>query len=198
MATPCMSCGKPVHLGRAACLYCGTQAPTTSAPPDDSARCPRCLDPMKTVAVAGVFLDVCPGCGGTWYDRGEFEVHLNNVSRQRTTSASPLPPIIREAPTDYLPCARCGVAMQRKNFDGGSGVIVDICAEHGVFLDPGELRQIVEYVGSERQQTVQRMRETERMSRLERKIDATHRAAVGAALDARAARNWSMWDFWFD
>jgi Zn-finger nucleic acid-binding protein len=193
MPTPCPSCGNPVHAGRAACLYCGTAAPEVSAPLPDSASCPRCRHAMKTVEVTGIFVDVCPGCGGTWYDRGEFEAHLDHVSRHRTGSATGLPPAIHEASSDYLPCARCGMAMLRKNFDGGSGVLVDVCGEHGVFLDAGELRQIVEYVGSERQRTVQQLREAERLGRLERKVDASHRVAMHAVQEARTLRNWWIW-----
>ena len=38
--------------------------------------------------------------------------------------------------------------MLRKNFKGTSGVIVDICAPHGIWFDEGELEKILEFVQS--------------------------------------------------
>lgn len=194
MPTTCPTCGHVVHPGRAACLYCGTRAPERAAPAQDSATCPRCRTAMTTVAVEGIHLDVCTGCGGTWYDRGEFEAHLSHVSRQRTGTATGLPPTLRETTVEYLPCARCGLAMLRKNFDGGSGVLVDVCLDHGLFLDPGELRQIVEYVGSERQETVRRMRDSQRQAGLENKV----RSAQHAAARVRFHGSLTSSELWYD
>lgn len=42
----------------------------------------------------------------------------------------------------YHPCIRCGALMLKKNFKKISGVIIDICADHGVWLDNGELEHI--------------------------------------------------------
>ena len=36
--------------------------------------------------------------------------------------------------------------MNRSNYGGGSGVIVDVCGPHGVFLDRGELTKIVDFL----------------------------------------------------
>ena len=35
--------------------------------------------------------------------------------------------------------------MQRKNYLNRSGVIMDLCKEHGLWLDAGELKQIQEW-----------------------------------------------------
>jgi Zn-finger nucleic acid-binding protein len=42
----------------------------------------------------------------------------------------------------YLPCPVCAGLMPRKNFRRISGVLIDICRDHGVWLDAGELEQI--------------------------------------------------------
>jgi Zn-finger nucleic acid-binding protein len=42
----------------------------------------------------------------------------------------------------YIPCVRCRKLMNRKNFGRISGVIIDECGSHGVWLDAGELEKI--------------------------------------------------------
>jgi Zn-finger nucleic acid-binding protein len=46
----------------------------------------------------------------------------------------------------YAPCPQCGQLMNRLNFARCSGVIVDICKQHGTWFDRDELRQIVEFL----------------------------------------------------
>ena len=36
--------------------------------------CPRCGQALEAKVEHGVRLDECPGCGGLWLDKGEFEV----------------------------------------------------------------------------------------------------------------------------
>jgi Zn-finger nucleic acid-binding protein len=36
--------------------------------------------------------------------------------------------------------------MNRKLFAAGSGVVIDVCKDHGVFFDTGEMPRIIEYV----------------------------------------------------
>jgi Zn-finger nucleic acid-binding protein len=38
--------------------------------------------------------------------------------------------------------------MNRKNFGRSSGIIVDVCSRHGVWLDAGELPRVLEFVRS--------------------------------------------------
>lgn len=37
-------------------------------------KCPKCGMRLEEVAVAGVRLDKCSGCGGIWLDKGELEI----------------------------------------------------------------------------------------------------------------------------
>lgn len=48
----------------------------------------------------------------------------------------------------YLACIRCSDRMTRRNFGGSSGVLIDVCKDHGVWLDHTELERILEYVRS--------------------------------------------------
>ncbi len=36
--------------------------------------------------------------------------------------------------------------MNRKQFATGSGIVIDVCRDHGTFFDGGELAAIVDYV----------------------------------------------------
>jgi len=46
----------------------------------------------------------------------------------------------------YRPCPCCAQLMNRKNFGGTSGIVVDVCAVHGTFFDAGELPRVLEFV----------------------------------------------------
>lgn len=45
----------------------------------------------------------------------------------------------------YLPCPLCSVLMNRKNFGDRSGIVVDVCKAHGVWLDRGELDALIAF-----------------------------------------------------
>jgi Zn-finger nucleic acid-binding protein len=52
------------------------------------------------------------------------------------------------AKVTYIPCPVCGQLMNRVNFARCSGVIVDLCRQHGVWFDRDELSSIVEFIRS--------------------------------------------------
>ena len=97
--------------------------------------CPRCtveLEPER-VEVLGpdVWVDVCPGCGGSWYDRGE----VSKVIKDRRLQARlvEFPDVGRAS---ELSCPRCGCAMRVRSH---LQVEVDACTGcMGVWLDAGE------------------------------------------------------------
>jgi Zn-finger nucleic acid-binding protein len=57
--------------------------------------------------------------------------------------------------------------MNRKNFGGMSGVVVDVCKKHGTWFDEGELPRVLEFVASGGLERAKR-REDEEASRLRR------------------------------
>jgi Zn-finger nucleic acid-binding protein len=71
------------------------------------------------------------------------------------------------APVHYLACPVCRSMMNRKNFGAGSGVVVDVCAKHGTWFDPGELPRMLAFVESGGLAKVRRRdaEEAERMAR---------------------------------
>lgn len=49
-------------------------------------------------------------------------------------------------PVRYRACPVCHQLMNRKNFGGGSGIVVDVCSLHGTFFDAGELPRVLDFV----------------------------------------------------
>jgi Zn-finger nucleic acid-binding protein len=46
----------------------------------------------------------------------------------------------------YSPCPACAKIMNRVNFARSSGIVLDICKAHGVWLDADELRRVLEFL----------------------------------------------------
>jgi len=93
-------------------------------------------------------LDVCPSCHGLWLDTREFR----KLTSQRNVILDPTipydeyqPPPHREK-VEYLPCPVCDAIMTPGNFKKISGVIINMCGDHGVWLDAGELELIRAFV----------------------------------------------------
>jgi Zn-finger nucleic acid-binding protein len=45
----------------------------------------------------------------------------------------------------YLKCPVCGELMNRRSYGARSGVVADICKDHGIWLDGGELGRILKW-----------------------------------------------------
>lgn len=112
-------------------------------------RCPGCGQPMILVYERGLTVERCGVCGGMWLDPGEID-HVKgeattppNLKAIREAVASTLGP---QPEVRYRKCPRCEGVMNRVNFGTLSGVIIDECREHGVYLDPDELEAIEKFV----------------------------------------------------
>jgi len=160
----CVHCGAPLREGRPVCDYCkatndvdlsGRHYFTTHLP-EKVRLCPQCRSEMEVVDV-GVprkpfYLDRCPKCLGIFFDTGELDVlvhetiqgvaHINNVRLSTLRAAAPE----SSEAVRYRPCPECGKLMNRQNYGTYSGIILDRCRDHGVFLDAGELYRIFLWV----------------------------------------------------
>ena len=90
---------------------------------------------------------MCSQCGGVWLDRGEFRdlTREGDVYQSQPAPKGYVRGPIRDS-AQYIPCVRCGALMNRKNFAKISGVIIDVCKSHGVWLDGGELERIRTFI----------------------------------------------------
>jgi Zn-finger nucleic acid-binding protein len=93
----------------------------------------------------------CDQCMGLFFDPGELEALLEatvanvfEINRKQLDSIGILRN--REYGVTYIRCPVCTGVMNRVNFGARSGVIVDRCKEHGVWLDGGELRHLFEWM----------------------------------------------------
>jgi Zn-finger nucleic acid-binding protein len=89
----------------------------------------------------------------------------------------------------YIKCPVCQVVMNRKLFAAGSGVVVDICRDHGAFFDTGELPRIIEYVMQGGLEKAARKEIDEQRAQAQREMHAARAAAAASA--QMPAMGWS-------
>ncbi len=143
--------------------------------------CPRCNQQLQTLdlKVQGTFLiERCGKCMGLFFDPGELEALLeHSVKHVYAVDHATLSVLATHQRRDeygvaYIPCPVCGKLMNRVAFGARSGVVVDRCGDHGVWLDGGELRQLMEWTragGQMYHQEVQKRKERMERKRKERK-----------------------------
>ncbi|MBC7782939.1 MAG: zf-TFIIB domain-containing protein [Burkholderiales bacterium] len=92
-------------------------------------------------------LQGCHGCGGLWISVAAFDhICSDRESHSGATGLNLPAPIAAEPQVRYVKCPVCAKLMNRMNYAGGSGIIIDICRPHGIWLDRDELRHIVEFI----------------------------------------------------
>ncbi len=174
----CISCSAPLAPNNLVCDYCGTKNDTdlagvhtyTTHEPESGRICPRCQVPMKTIDLklhGKFYIERCDTCMGLFFDPGELEVLLKasvkNVFHINRTKLDHINNTMAKSHTSvrYVKCPVCEKIMNRINFGARSGVIVDRCAEHGVWLDGGELRHLFEWMKAGGRLLDQEVREEE-------------------------------------
>lgn len=182
---PCAWCQVMLHPTR--CAWCFTWAFTeskacpgceASAPPEPGAplSCPSCRRALDGRVLGGARLDGCAACGGVWVDPLSFKRLCDDHSKQSAYlgegSVLPKPGAHDPSTTPivYRPCAQCGEMMNRVNFAGASGVVVDVCKRHGTWFDVEELRRIVAFIrggglDAARERDIRRLEEENRRLR---------------------------------
>jgi Zn-finger nucleic acid-binding protein len=131
------------------CRGCGVELGLEPVPDHSELPCPDCKVPLKAFRASGSLLHACERCGG------QLVAHalLRELLEARETLGSAVPSSAQvprsnplSDPVRYRSCPVCRQMMNRKNFAGTSGVIIDVCALHGCYFDPGELPRILEFV----------------------------------------------------
>lgn len=112
--------------------------------------CPACGSPMEVDFERGVEIHRCIGCAGLWLDPGELDALVDDPG-PRTANVATLREGMKNVqvtagPVKYRKCPRCSTVMERRNFGSHSGVIVDECRQHGMYLDPGEFEAIEAFI----------------------------------------------------
>jgi len=159
----CTNCSAPLPLNSVKCEYCGSRNNVdltgisyyTVHDLDTARICPVCTVHLKTIdlGINGKFLiERCEECLGLFFDPGELEALLEysvknvfEINRSRLELFK-LSPQTNGRIATYVKCPICAKMMNRINFGARSGVVIDRCREHGVWLDAGELRQLCEWM----------------------------------------------------
>ncbi len=159
----CSNCSAPLPPNSIVCEYCGSRNDIdlkgvhyhTTHVSESERICPRCGIRLETIDLKldGRFLiERCVQCLGLFFDPNELETLLQaTVSNVFTINRSQLDSInatmrANDYGVTYIKCPVCAKLMNRVNFGAKSGVIVDRCKEHGVWLDGGELRHLFEWM----------------------------------------------------
>ncbi len=152
--------------------------------------CPVCTALMPPSQVGGVALNECRTCHGLWVAGDHFDLLVSRAAEARR-SADPVarqalrPRVTGANPASqrvhYRKCPECDGYMQRRNYRRSSGVIVDVCRNHGTWLDADELEQIAGFILSGG--------ETSRMLEAEHHRSSEDAAAAAALARLRMARD---------
>jgi Zn-finger nucleic acid-binding protein len=119
------------------------QPPTE--PPSDL-RCPRCQCDLRKQAVGPNQVERCPTCHGVWIAAAAFNELIGDLDRLEAVRVRELPHREAEESISYRACPCCDEIMARRNFGRTSGILVDTCKKHGIWLDRGELRRVAEHL----------------------------------------------------
>ncbi len=146
----CPRCLGLMFLGARFCGHCGAiAAPVDVSLESAGGDCPRCRVELVGLEVGDTSFRSCAKCDGLWIDVATFETVCTDTERQsavltflnnRTDHGTSMTKI------NYVPCPDCGALMNRNNFARASGVIVDICKEHGIWFDVDELPTIIDFI----------------------------------------------------
>lgn len=150
LSSSCFFCGNRGRVGTT-CGTCFVAMPDPRAPdPPVGRECPRCRHVLRVVPMdRGAAIHACGSCGGifvaarawcTFLERPDLVAAIEHRLPKRGPPPSALVPLVT--------CASCGAQMERGRFAASSGVVVDVCPRHGVWLDQGELSRVADYARS--------------------------------------------------
>lgn len=138
------------------CVSCGMPFDREPRPVHSGDRsCPSCEGALAERAIGEIPVEECPRCHGLWVSTERFNGLVSRVveaqkaqpgaglglsgTRRRARSTF-------SAAVTYRRCPDCSGIMQRRNFAKRSGVIVDVCGKHGVWLDADELEAVAAFI----------------------------------------------------
>lgn len=131
------------------CRGCGRELGLHPIPSQSELSCPDCKVPLHAFQASAGELLACEQCGGQMVAHPLLRALVEQ--RESLGQAVPSPGAIpRGNPLSdrvrYRACPTCSQLMNRKNFGGASGIVVDVCSVHGTFFDAGELPRVLDFV----------------------------------------------------
>ncbi len=156
----CTSCGGRLEGAMTFCPYCGLrqdidlrQIHFRDLGQDASLPCPSCESALSVIEVETeppMRVERCNDCHGMFFNPGKLEALLNSQTHPLVWLDNVQMNQIGEDfgfshEVVYRKCPMCSERMSHINFAGHSGVILDRCGTHGVWLEGGELRRLTEW-----------------------------------------------------
>jgi len=117
-------------------------------------KCPTCNNPLKNVRYQHQAIDLCPDCGGIWFDKGELQAVVQSLISEekvdyQTAQEAYNPkalPCIREEHRIRM-CPSCHDQMDTFNYCYDSNIFLDKCSScGGIWADKGEMKQAARYI----------------------------------------------------
>lgn len=143
----CFFCGAPGDPG-GACRRCQTALPDPRVEVPLTAPCSRCGSRLLVMPFdGGAKIHPCGTCRGlfvpalAWCSLIE-RPHLAAVLEKRIPPAKMAPGLL----VAMVRCPSCNGEMERGRFAASSPIVVDVCTRHGVWLDAGELGEVVDFI----------------------------------------------------
>jgi Zn-finger nucleic acid-binding protein len=181
----CGSCGAQITGDEDTCAECHAAIPReahSSAPSHLS--CPVCRVPLQETAIGRTVALGCATCSGAFIEHDVIERWTADRAADAPDDLrSDAPTRISDTTVRYRPCPRCAEWMNRINFGSGSGIILDSCANDGIWFDGGELASAIAFARSGKLDAAKKRSTAERAKRDEKPIEAPRSA--GAILAAR-------------
>lgn len=156
--TICPGCAARISREARYCHACALPiAPQGTAGETVEASCPTCgsehLLSSRALGEERLTVLECSHCAGLWLGGPAFQ-HLEERARERALTWTPERTSPSRERVDlgnareplYRPCPDCKKLMNRRNYGRRSGAIVDVCSEHGVWFDLGELEHILSWI----------------------------------------------------
>lgn len=181
--TACPHCLALVSDKARFCHHCGvTLAPELSAGENTKLSCPACGSNHNLVSRRlgheRVTVLECPRCVGFWLGHEAFQQLIGKAKHdalpegttldkpQKVAAKLGLPvgstvPKSRERGWKYRPCVVCHQLMVRRNYGRDSGVILDMCRNHGIWFDAEELARILVWIRAGGEEKKPRLETTE-------------------------------------
>lgn len=160
MSVKCSSCGGKLEGAMTFCPFCGVRQDVNlrqihfrDLGANASFPCPHCVTPLDVIefdTTPAMQIERCTTCFGMFFNPGELEFLLD----AQTNPLVWLDPVqLNQIAADfghshdvvYRKCPMCSERMSPLNFGGHSGVILDRCGTHGLWLEGSELRRLTEW-----------------------------------------------------
>ncbi len=102
---------------------------------------------MKELTVENIKPFLCPQCEGSWYSMDDLD-EVKTLTPEQLEASELSPTLVAEERDvdleEHLDCPVCQEPLVRYRDPARPDLVVDRCPEHGVWLDDGELSQMMQ------------------------------------------------------